>query len=716
VGKNLTLIRIGDREAFMRGFFHPSSVAVIGVSTRWFNLGKEIARNLIEFNYDGVIHLVGHEPGIILGRRIHASIDEIAEPIDLAIILTPARTVPGLLERCGRKGIRRVIIETGGFGEFGEEGKRLSDELRRIALTYDIRFIGPNCIGLYNASNGLATPFMPMKNVFRRGGVGIIAQSGGVNLSLLFMLDSEQIGLSAFTTIGNKLNVDENDLLEYFIEDPDTTMICVYLESIADGRRLAEIARKSTKPIVVHKANVAPLSRLIAASHTEALANDDQVVDAALRQAGAVRFRDMQSYLDFVKVLQLPRMKGKRLAIVSRSGGHAVMGADAAHTYGFSLPPFRQEFLDEIRKHLRADVIKLINPLDLGDLFDFEVYIRIVEDTLQQETIDGVVFLHTYSSGTEGAASRRLLQSVAALCKKYDKPVAMCVSTEHMEMSRLHKEFDFPIFLSPERAVEALDRAIKYEQHQAAIAADPGIAEPQPSPDNAAIAELVQRCRKESRSPLLHEALEIIRALGLTVPEYAVIRSEDRFEQELGVIEGPFAIKVISAGVSHKSDKDGVALNLRDKAAARDAAAEMMKTFREEVDPDLHGVLVQQMAARIPGRYELIIGGKRDPQFGPVVLVGYGGIFVEVFGKTSLRMAPVSLREVEEMIDEMPGSEILRGLRGRPAIDREALKDAILRVAHLMVRFPEIDQIDVNPIICSSAGAVAVDARVFLRD
>lgn len=699
----------------MRGFFYPSSVVVIGVSTRQYNLGKEIARNLIEFNYEGVIHFVGREPGVLYGRPIHASIDEIAEPIDLAVILTPAKTVPGLVEQCGRKGIRRVIIEAGGFGEFGDEGKRLSEELSTIAARYDMRFIGPNCIGIYNASNGLATPFMPLKNVFRRGGVGIIAQSGGVNLSLLFMLDSEQIGLSAFSTVGNKLSVDENDLLEYFIEDPNTAVICLYLESIANGRRLAEIARTSTKPIVVHKANIAPLSRVIAASHTEALANDDQVVDAALRQAGMVRFRDMQSYLDFVKVLQLPRMMGKRLAIVSRSGGHAVMGADAAHTFGFSLPPFRQEFLEEIRKHLRADVIKLTNPLDLGDLFDFDVYIRIVEDTLQQETIDGMLFLHTYSAVIEGESSRRLLQIIAGLCKKYDKPVALCVSTEHMEMSRLHKEFDIPIFLSPERAVHALDRAIRYEQRRASIAMDTEIAELHPAADDDMIAGIVRRCAEESRSPLLHEALDIIRAAGIRVPESAVVTGEDRFDEDLGAVQGPFAVKVIAGGASHKSDKGGVTLGLRDRASAREACAEMMTAFSKDTETQLYGVLVQRMAPRARGQYELIVGGKRDPHFGPVVLVGHGGIFVEVFGKTSLRMAPLSLREVEEMIDEMPGSEILGGVRGRPPVDREALNDAILRVAHLMVRFPEIDQIDVNPIICSSDGAIAVDARVFLR-
>ncbi len=699
----------------MKDLFRPSSTVVIGVSARWFNLGKEIARNLLEFNYDGVIRLVGTEPGVIFGHRIHTSLEEIEEPIDLAIILTPAATIPGLMEQCGRKGIKRVIIESGGFGEFSGEEDRLSDQIVAIAKKYGIRFIGPNCIGIVNWTNGLATPFMPMKNVFRKGSVGIIAQSGGVALSLLYMFDSEQIGLSKFAAIGNKLNIDENDLIEHYLEDPDTSVICLYLESIEDGRRLCEIGRRSPKPIVVHKANIGSLSRVIASSHTAALANDDQVVDAALRQAGIVRFKDMQSYLDFVKILQLPRMKGRNLAIVSRSGGHAVIAADAAATYGFSLPPFPQQFLDEIRKHLRADVIRLTNPLDLGDLFDFQVYIRIVEHTLQEDNIDGVLFLHTYSAASpEKAASRRLLQSVAGLPAKYGKPVAMCISCEQMEMSTLHKEFEFPIFLSPERAVEAFDRAIAFHARRSSIRPAEEIVRPAQAPDDETIRSLIYRAMAEGRSPLLHEALEMIRAAGIRVPEFIPVLEPEIPESELRRFPGPYAVKIIASGVSHKSDEGGVILGLQDDEAVRSAAMDMWAGFGKAPDAGMIGVVVQKMATRRPGSYELIIGGKRDPQFGPVVMVGYGGIFVEFFGKIALRMAPLSRDEIDGMIDELPGAEILKGVRGRPAVDRNALIEAILGVAYLMVNFPEIREIDVNPIICSPSGAMAVDARVVL--
>lgn len=699
----------------MKDFFSPSSVVVIGVSTRPMNLGKEIARNLFEFRYNGVIHLVGSQGGVLFGREIHESLDEIVGPIDLAVILTPAKTVPRIMEQCGKRGIRRVIIESGGFGEFDDQGKSLGAELRRIAEQYDIRFIGPNCIGIMSSANGLATPFTTLKNVFRIGGVGIIAQSGGVALTFLNMFDSEQLGFSKFAAIGNKLNVDENDLLEYYVEDPDTTVICLYLESIRDGRRLTEIARRSSKPIVVHKANVGSLSNVIAQSHTEALANDDQVVEAALRQSGVVRFRDMQGYLDFVKILQLPSMEGRKLAIVSRSGGHAVIAADAACQYGFDLPPFGQDFLTEIRKHLRADVIRLANPLDLGDLFDFDVYVRIIEHTLQEGNVDGILFVHTYFAAIEGEVSRKLLQSVAELSAKYGKPVAMSISTEQFEISRLHKELDFPIFLSPERAIHALDISIKRRRRRAFLEKNESAPIPKLQSDPEAARTILKSALESGRGPLAHEALGIIRAAGLEVPDFRVIHRPEEAESCLEDMPGPYALKVIAAEVSHKSDLGGVVLSLPDRAAVVRAAGKMWDRFGSMGEVGLHGLLVQRMAERIPGSYELIVGGKRDRQFGPVVLLGHGGIFVEVLGKISLRTAPVLPGEVDEMIDELPGSEILKGVRGMPPINRDALKDSILKVAHLMVNVPEIDQIDVNPIVVSADGAYAVDARIVAR-
>ena len=700
----------------MKNLFHPLSVVVIGVSTVWSNLGKEIARNLFELGFSGIIRLVGPKGGNFFGHRIHKSLDEIDEQIDLAVILTPAATVPGILEQCGKKGIRRVIIESGGFAEFGPSGRRLSDDLKSIAKKYDIRFVGPNCIGIMNTATGLAVPFGPMGKAVRRGNIGIIAQSGGVALSLLNMLQGEGLGTSKFAAVGNKLDIDENEMLEYYIEDPETSMICMYLESIKDGRRLTDLGKASPKPIIVHKSNISSLSRVIAQSHTDALANDDQVIDAALAQAGIMRFREMHSYLDFVKVLQMPRMKGKNLGIVSRSGGHAVMAADAAYLQGFNLPPFTDKFLDEIRKHVRADVIRLGNPLDLGDLFDFDFYIWIIENTLRQENIDGVLFLHIYAPGYEGRGSRRLLQSLADLAEKHSKPIALCLYSRQAELAELHQELKYPIFVSPERAVAALDMGIKYHRRKLFLAENNEMISPDPLPDVNGIRNLIDAVAQERRSFFLHEALQIVKSLGLDVPEFAVTRDAICVDPAFPSFDGPYAMKIIAEGISHKSDLGGVALGISDRSALESAANEMRQRIQSSSGAELYGVMVQQMVARQPGDLELIVGGKKDPQFGPVVLVGHGGIMVEVLARMSLRTAPLAEAEIEEMLEELPGSEILKGVRGLPPIDRRSLKETIARVAWLMVNFPEINSIDINPVLVSHSGARALDARIFLKE
>lgn len=703
------------KEHDMEKLFNPSSVVIFGVSTHPANLGKEIARNLFEFRYTGVIHLVGKEGGVLFGRKIHDSLDEIKDDIDLAIILTPAKTVPDLLDQCGKKGIKRAVIETGGFGEFGAEGKVHGERLKNIAQQYGMRFIGPNCIGIMNASNGLTTPFTRLQNVLRRGGVGIIAQSGGVALTFLNMFDSEQLGFSKFASIGNKINIDENDLLEFYVDDPETSIVCMYLESINDGKRLVRIASTSRKPILAHKANISSLSKTVAESHTDALVNDDQVVDAAFHQCGIVRFRDNRSYMDFVKILQLPRMQGRNLAIVSRSGGHAVMASDAAYTHNFNLPPFNEEFLDMIHRHLRAKVIRLSNPLDLGDLFDFEVYVRIIEHTLKQPEIDGILLIQTYFASVEGPSSRIFLNAVADLCKKYCKPVVLCVYTEQHEISRLFQEFNFPVFLDIERAVSALSASIKYHERVDSRFSVKEDFVPHPRPDAEKIKLIIGARSDERVNPLLDDSLEIMRSLGVKVPNFRMARNVNSLHDASSGLIQPLALKVVASEISHKSDQGGVILNQSGSEMIKQTFSAMQEKFGTDPGLGFKGILLQEMAPPEPGAVELIVGAKRDPQFGTVVMLGHGGIFTEIFGKTSVRVAPFSSFEINEMIESLPGSEILSGARNRPAVDKKALVEVIGRVGWLMEVFQEIDQIDLNPVQVSSSGALALDARIYLK-
>ena len=350
----------------MEQFFYPKSVAVIGVSNTPDNLGRNIVNNLMEFQFSGEIYSVGPKGGVLFGQKIYPEISQVPGEIDLAVILTPAPTVPNILDQCGRKGIRLAIIESGGFREFSRERTQLEGEILEVARKYGLRFIGPNGIGNINMENGLCLPFMHLNREMRLGHISILAQSGGVGLSYLGFLASENIGVNKFVSMGNKLNVDENDLLEYLIQDAGTEVICLYLEGLSDGRRLMELISASPKPVLIHKSNTGPSSARIAFSHTAAMLSDNKVVDAAFQQAGAIRVQDFEEVINYLKIMTLPRLRGNRLAVISRSGGHAVVAADACSKYGFDLPAFPRSFLAEFEKHFRASVITLVQSPGFG--------------------------------------------------------------------------------------------------------------------------------------------------------------------------------------------------------------------------------------------------------------------------------------------------------------------------------------------------------------
>ncbi len=447
----------------MRDIFYPHSVAVIGVSDRPTNLGRNIVGNLVEFGFDGIVYAVGPNGGTVQTHRIFRAVGDIPDHVDLAVIFTPANTVPGVLEECGKKGIRRVVIESAGFREYTAQGKGLEEEILRIARKYDMRFVGPNCIGVINMENGLCVPFPTLKKSVKAGNVSIITQSGGIGMSVLNLMANEGLRLNKFVSVGNVLDTSVEDLLEYMIDDPGTEIIFTYLESMGDGRRLMEIARRSKKPIMIFKANIGKLGQKIAQSHTASLTSDDRVVEAAFRQAGILRVHDATTLGANMKVLRLPPMRGKRLAIISRSGGHAVIAADACELSGFELAHFSEEFLRQIEQHFRASVIRLTNPLDLGDLFDLNVYAQIVEQTLQSDLVDGVVFLQTSLSEEENRICRNLLERIIALVEQYQKPVAYYLSTTAQEVNYLKQNYAYPIFTQVVETIRALEINQRYD-------------------------------------------------------------------------------------------------------------------------------------------------------------------------------------------------------------------------------------------------------------
>jgi acetate---CoA ligase (ADP-forming) len=694
--------------------FYPDSVVVIGASERPDNLAANIIGNLREFDYNGDIYAVGLQRGEVHGVPILPSMEALPDGVDLAVILTPAVTVPDLLEACGKKGIRRAVIESGGFAEFSEAGRKLEEQVCAAARRWSIRFMGPNCISVVNMENGLCLPFAPrlQRHAVKRGNVSVLAQSGGVSVTYLLMLSEAGLGVNKIVSMGNKTDLDEVDYLTFLLDDPGTEIICIHLESIEEGRRLMELAASrsgkasSPKPIIMHKANTSQASAQIAFSHTAALANDDRIVDAALRQAGIARAASFDDAVALAQGFVLPPVRGNDLVVVSRSGGHAVMAADAVEASGFRLAPISDELLTSTRSLFRADVIALTNPLDLGTIFDFELYARIVEESVRALDPDALLLVHAYhGDNSDNEMSRRLVHRLRKLSHELDKPVAFCVFTQQENVKALRQEMDFPIFTEIEAAVRAL--AASRDRHTR----PPRLLPLHPPPD--------QRPHEVdgvlARDGVLNTdiALGLCDAYDIPTAEWAVVDNVEGALVVAGVLGYPLALKVLSAEVSHKSDVGGVALGIGDPETLRTEFAALLARVEDRVpDAQVNGVLMQRM---LSGGREVILGGKRDESFGPVVMFGMGGVYVELFEDVAFRLAPLAREDAEEMVAEVKGSRLLQGVRGEPSSDVEAVVEALLALSRLLVECPEIAEVDVNPLLVFEQGAAAVDARVVVK-
>jgi len=683
----------------MQRIFYPESIVVIGVSDKPDNLAKNIVFNLRSFGFQGKLYAVGRRAGRVFDVEITDDLEKVPDGIDLAVILTPAAIVPQLIDTCGRKGIKRVVVESGGFSEFSPGGQALEEQLLEIIQRWDMRMVGPNCISVVNLENGVCLPFTPLPKKYSRfGKASIIAQSGGVSINLMGMLSHAGVGANKVISIGNKADLDENDYLRYLLADPGTKLVCMYLESIEEGRALMQQARQAAKPILIHKANRGQASQSVAFSHTAALANDDRIVDAALRQANIMRAEDFHDLTAMAQGFLLPPVEGPDLLILSRSGGHAVTAADLAQKHGFKLPPLPDSFVQMVQSFFRADVIKLTNPLDLGVIFDFPVYAQIVEASLHALSPDAVLLINTYSY-TEADGAHRLAQRVSELMREQGKPIAFCVYADTADPQALQDETQMPVFDDLDAALRALACSRDWHAGRTSAASLPDFHDPElppraPSPLPAA--------------PLNPEAaLDLCQRSGIPVPSWAIADNPEQAAQAALEIGLPVALKLNDPTQTHKSDVGGVALSLSDANDVRKAAQEMQARHGHKQQ-----LLIQRMA---PKGIELILGCKRDPSFGPVVMIGLGGIFVEIYDDVSFRVAPLDPSEAAAMIDELRGSSLLAGLRGQPAADRKAIVRAILQMAQMMLEQPGLLEMEINPLIAASDGVHAVDVRAQTR-
>lgn len=694
----------------MKNFFYPRSVAVVGVSENPDNLGRNIVNNLVEFGFQGDIFPVGPRGGRIRHFEIAKRLEDLPYAPDLVAVLAPARVVPSVLDVCGQMGIKRVVVESGGFSELGAEGQRLEEEIRQRLRTYGIRMMGPNGLGAINLENGLCLPFMNLPHKPRLGGVSLLCQSGGVGTNVIAWLAQAGLGMNKFVSLGNKLDVDENDLLEFLLDDPGTTLIYLYMEDLADGRRLMELGRRATKPILLHKANIGALSADIARSHTASLAVDDEVVSAACCQAGILRVHSRNEFLQAAIALQQPPLKGNRLVVLSRSGGEAVVTADACQKAGFQLPPLSPEIVQLIESRSRAGVIRPINPLDLGDIFDFSLYADVAQAFCQDPDVDGIVLNYGPINDLEREAARSMATNLIETARKYDKPLLITVIGNLEEREFFRRELGVPVFAFPGEAIRALALARNYHTCQL----PPAPVQP-PEVSTLAAVRAIVGPYLETPGPLpMPVALEAMATLGIKVPPRRLVTNLPEAVAAAEELGFPLCLKLVAPSALHKSDMGGVLLNLSSTAAVQqgfESLAQVAKTYLPA------GEAWQVLAMPFVERgMEVIVGAKRDRVFGPMILCGAGGIWVEVLEDVAMRLAPLDLAAAQELIAQTKISRILRGYRGQGPSDLQALAQVLVLLSAFMLEFPQIQEVDLNPvrIFPAGQGCLALDARMIV--
>lgn len=696
----------------MEDFFYPKSILVVGLSSRPNNMSRMILENLLRWGYEGKIF--GLNPRTqdvhVDGVKMYRSLEDLPQVPDLAVCLIPARLVPEQVELCGRFGIKRMAIPSGGFGEFNEEGTSLGMAALQNARKYGVRFVGPNGLTVANTASGLCLSFVP---AYRPplGHISIVSQSGGLGLTMWNILGDENLGMAKFASIGNKVDLDEVDFLEYFGRDPETKVIFLYLETIQRGKELAEAARRIDKPVIVCKSNTTSAGKRAAMSHTASLGNDEDLIDAAFAQAGVIRIHEFRDFFAVAKAFKLPPMKGNRIMVMSPAGGFSVITADLCDRAGFEFADMGQEFYQGLKQYANAGVINFSNPLDMGDIYDPQFTAYVFFSVLHHPEVDGAVYVSQWPHMPPGEDMfyrmfrTDLSKETWGAILSSGKPVGICLFGTSDTMGQVKRQVNFPIFDSPEEMVRALARQRDFYRRKTASAE--ALVQP------AGIDHGRAKTWVGAHPGVLGEdSLELLAHYGVAVVDSLCAAGEAEARQAAERLGYPVAMKVVSPDAVHKTEVKGVMLNLR----TTDEVGKAFQDIRNNLlickpGADFRGVRVEPMA--LPG-HDMFIGGKYDESFGPVVLFGLGGIYVEAFQDVAIALCPTTAEEVRAKVKRLRYYPILCGNRGQESADLEAYIDAIVRVSYLMADFPEVRELDLNPLrVMSEGGGIkALDSRI----
>ncbi len=696
----------------LQHFFNPSSVAVVGASQNPAKIGYDILNNVLQYGYGGAVYPINPGAQEILGHKTYPDLASVPSEIDLAVIAVPAGTVIGILEQCGKKGVGSVIVITAGFKETGPVGARLEQELGARARELGIRVVGPNCLGIIDTVSSLNASFaagMPLA-----GHIGFFSQSGAMCVAILDWALGENVGFSRFVSLGNKMDISETEIMLSMGEDENTRVIVGYLESIEDGPRFMKAARQvsKTKPIIIIKSGTTSAGAKAASSHTGALAGSDHAYRAAFKQSGIIRAESMQSLFGYAMAFaNQPMPRGPSLAIITNSGGPGILAADACDRSSLHLTPIRKETADRLRGFL-PPTASVYNPVDIIGDASHERYEKTLEVVLKDAMIHTVLILLTPTAAVDAEAVAR---GIVSLAKDADKPIITVFMGERgvRGARKILQDHAIPSYEYPEEAITAVDAMLSYSRWRE----KPERKYQHLEADTRRVREIFASVAKQHRHDLIEsEAREILKAYGFKLPESHIAKTTKGAIRVASGIGYPVVMKIVSPDVLHKSDMGGVRVGLENEAMVEEAFFDITSNIQlRQPEARILGVMVQEM---IPQGKEVILGITRDIQFGPMIMFGLGGIYVEVLKDVAFGIAPLSVEEAGAMIRDIRSFPLLRGVRGEAPADIEGIRDALLRLSQMAIDFPEIIEADINPLLVrpEGQGAVAVDARITIQE
>lgn len=696
----------------LEAIFAPKSVAVIGASPDPARLGHQVLKNIIQHGFEGAIYPIHPEASVVLDKPAYPSVQAVPEPIDLAVIVIPTRFVLEVVDECGQKGVKGLIVITAGFKEVGSKGKQLEQQLLEKVQQYQMRMVGPNCLGIIDTVSKLNASFAALMP--EAGNIAFMSQSGALCTAILDWSKESGIGFSRFVSMGNKADIDEVTLLQAWDDDPHSKVILAYLEGIRDGADFIAAARQTTHntPVVAIKSGTTAAGTRAASSHTGSLTGSESAYEAAFEQSGILRARSMEELFDFALAFAYqPPIEGNNVAIVTNAGGPGIIATDAIERTGkLKVAQFTPETISRLQKDL-PPTANVFNPVDvIGDARS-DRYRVALDAVLQDENVQAVIVLLTPQANSD---LEETSQVIIEMARTYGKPIV----TSFMggislgPALKLLNQNRIPNYEFPERAVGALNAMARHRDWRL-----------QPRPeyvsydvDKERVRALFERVRESGRVELGElEAREVIEAYGMRLPKSHLARSPEEAVQFAAEIGYPVVMKISSPDILHKSDIGGVRVNLADATAVRDSYELIEYRARKYSTnaPRIWGMLVQEM---VPKGREMLVGVSRDPQFGPLVAVGMGGIYVEVLRDVAFRLAPISKQEVANQIRSIRTFPLLRGVRGEQPADLDSIEDVVLRISQLVCDFPDIVEMDINPLVVYNRGegAIVLDARIIL--